>query len=254
MLSIALSFYLIGNTIKLPAINVPFSLFAVGVFLGIIRKPYNYYLYFLTIIAAIPDMITEYGKMLLTLDGEISATMAGMLLVAKTTVTNSTIQATQPWWTPIGFIVLIAIVGFLVMDTVKALIKNARLYLIISSYPLLAISSNIIFTWVYLTWSLPSLVQQLSVSNMTPEALVSIVTPVYRNMIIFERVILDLVCVFLAPLYAYYVAKELKIYKRLGIEPSKPTKPKKPRKQTSNDIVIDMLRSTIIKSADDREY
>lgn len=72
-------------------------------------------------------------------------------------------------------------------------------------------------------------------------------------MIIGGRVIGDLLCMFLAPIYAYYVARELKIYKRLGIDSSKP-KIEKPKKQTSNDIVIEMLRSTIIKSADDREY
>ena len=250
MLSIALTFYLLGEAVKLPSLSVPFSLFVVGVFLGIIRKPYNYYLYFLSIIVAIPDMITEYGKMLMTLDGEISAAMAGMLIVAKQTVSNSTIQATQPWWTPVAMLAVIVLVGLIVKDMLGALFKNARLYLIVSSYPVFAISFNFLFTWAYLTWSLPTLVQQLSISNLTPEILTNIVTPTYRNMIIGQHLVMDLLCMFLAPIYAYFVAKELKIYKRLGID-SKPEKSKKPKKQTSNDIVIEMLRSTIIEDKKD---
>ena len=198
-------------------------------------------------------MITEYGKMLLTLDAEISAMIGGVLIAARQTTSNPTIQATEPWWFPVGMLAMFLLVSWLALDTVKALIKNARLYLIISSYPLFLVSCNFVFTFIYIYWNVPSLVGGLS-KITSPEQITAIITPMYRNMIIGQRVFMDLVCIFLAPIYAYYVAKELKIYKRLGIDSSNPTKPRKLKKLSSNDTVIEMLRSTIIKGADDREY
>ena len=111
LLSIAISFYLIGEVVKIPSLYVPFGLFVVGIFLGIIRKPYNYYLYFITIIVEIPYIIVEYGKMLLTLDAEINTMFGAILLVAKQATSNTTIQSTQPWWTSVGTLAILLIFG-----------------------------------------------------------------------------------------------------------------------------------------------
>lgn len=216
LLSIAISFYLIGEVVKIPSLYVPFGLFVVGIFLGIIRKPYNYYLYFITIIVEIPYIIVEYGKMLLTLDAEINTMFGAILLVAKQATSNTTIQSTQPWWISISMLAVLLIFGWLTLDILKSLRKNVRLYIIISSYPVLGIASNFVFTYCYLMWSLPNLVNQIS-SVTTPEILIQFITPMYRNMFIIQRIGMSIICMVFAPIYAYLVARELKIYKRLGI-------------------------------------
>ena len=249
LLSIAISFYLIGEVVKIPSLYVPFGLFVVGIFLGIIRKPYNYILYLITIIIEIPYIFVEYGKMLLTLDAEINASFGAMIFVANQAVNNTTVQSTQPWWASVGTLAILLIFGWVTLDVIKSMRKNLRLYLIVSSYPIMALTFNFLFTYVYLMLTLPNLATQLSsvTTISTPETLMQFITPMYRNIIIFQHIGMSVVCMVFAPIYAYLVAKELKIYKRLGIETSKPQKPKI---LSSNETVIEMLRSTIIK---DRE-
>ena len=248
LLSIAISFYIIGETVKIPSLYVPFGLFVVGIFLGIIRKPYNYILYLITIIVEIPNILVEYGKMLLTLDAEINATFSAMFVLANQATSNTTVQSTQPWWASVGTLAILLIFGWVTLDVIKSMRKNLRLYLIVSSYPIMALTFNFLFIYGYLLWTLPNLATQLSsVISPTPEALMQLITPMYRNIIIFLRIGMSIMCMVFAPIYAYLVAKELKIYKRLGIETSKPQKPKI---LSSNETVIEMLRSTVIK---DRE-
>lgn len=65
-------------------------------------------------------------------------------------------------------------------------------------------------------WSLPNLINQIS-SVTTSEMLIQFITPMYRNIIIIQRIGMSIICMVFAPIYAYLVARELKIYKRLGI-------------------------------------
>jgi hypothetical protein len=216
ILSIGLSFYMVGQVFDLPAINIPFSLFVVGVFLGILRKPYNYYLYLVTVLAELPNIFVTYGKMILTLDAEINTMFGVGMLISKQAITNEKIIQTYPWWEPIFIIIFVTLTGWLLLDIIKEIIKNARLFFIISSYPIFAFTFNFIFTWFYLMYNIPSLAIKIN-TLLTPEALIEVITPWYRNMIISQRIIMDITCIIFAPLYAYLVARELKIYKRLGI-------------------------------------
>ena len=219
ILSLALSLYIAGQIFDFPSISVPFSLFIVGVFIGVIRKPYNYYLYIVTVLAELPNVFITYGKMLVTMDAEIKALLGTIMIFMKQTTAMTTISQTQSWWMPIYMIGAGGIFIWVLADTVKALIKNPRLFIIISSYPMFVLVFAFGFMTLYMLTLVPSLVSYVSTTMPIPtqEQMVDFIIPMCRNMFIYVNVFTEIVSIVLAPIYAYAVARELKIYKRLGI-------------------------------------
>jgi hypothetical protein len=219
ILSLALSLYIVGQVFDLPSISVPFSLFIVGVFIGVIRKPYNYYLYIVTVLAELPNVAISYGQMLITLDAEIKALVGTIMVFMKQETTMTTIAETQSWWMPIYMISVGGIFIWIIVDTVKAFIKNPRLFIIISSYPLFVLTFGFSFMTLYMFTLLPSLVSYVSTTTPIPtlEQMVDFIVPMCRNLFINVLLFINIVSIVLAYIYAYAVARELKIYKRLGI-------------------------------------
>ena len=219
ILSLALSLYIAGQIFDFPSISVPFSLFIVGVFIGVVRKPYNYYLYIVTVLAELPNVFISYGQMLLTLDAEIKSLLGTIMLFMKQGTTTTLIEQTQSWWMPVYVICMGGIFVWILVDTIKALIKNARLFLIISSYPIFVLTFSFSFMTLYMFMILPTLVNYITTTTPYPtlELMVDFITPMCRNIFIYVMVFTSIISIVLAPIYAYAVARELKIYKRLGI-------------------------------------
>lgn len=209
MLSIALAFYFIGTEISIPSINVPFRLFAIGVFLGIVTKPYNYLLYFFSLAMEIPDLYNTYIRMSFSVDGEINLMLVAMKNVVISSTTNTTVKNTSMLSAGVVVIISIALIGWLVYSAIISIMKNARLYFVIASYPLLFFGLFFVSAFVYVFYNGSSLA--------TIGTNIYAITPFLRNLFISMIISMNVICMVFAPIYAYFVTRELKIYKRLGL-------------------------------------